>query len=97
MTDLIQIPIMYNIASVRERRSARIEHRRQQNHKCWYCDANLDDLPPDRILDMDLGLHLFPRGFFRNREHLHHDHKTGMSVGAVHSVCNAILWQYHGE
>lgn len=29
--------------------------------------------------------------------HLHHDHKTGLTIGAVHAKCNAVLWQYYGE
>jgi len=40
---------------------------------------------------------LFPPKFLNWPVHLHHDHKTGMTVGAVHSHCNAVLWQYHNE
>jgi hypothetical protein len=28
---------------------------------------------------------------------LHHCHQTGLTIGAVHAKCNAVLWQYHGE
>jgi len=40
---------------------------------------------------------LFPRGFFGYPIHLHHSHDTGMTIGAVHAHCNAVLWQYEGE
>ena len=29
--------------------------------------------------------------------HLHHDHDTDLTIGAVHAYCNAILWEYHNE
>tara|TARA_B100000749_G_scaffold280310_1_gene275941 strand:+ start:2210 stop:2503 length:294 start_codon:yes stop_codon:yes gene_type:complete len=97
MTDLIQIPINYETSSRRDIRRARKAHSIKQGGKCWYCDVDLYKTPPERILDMQIGLHLFPPGFFNHRVHLHHDHATGMTVGTVHHVCNAILWQYHGE
>ena len=40
---------------------------------------------------------LFPPNFFKWPVHLHHSHDTGMTIGAVHARCNAVLWQYHGE
>jgi hypothetical protein len=29
--------------------------------------------------------------------HLQHDHDTGLTEGAVHAYCNAVLWQYEGR
>jgi len=29
--------------------------------------------------------------------HLHHNHETDMTEGAVHAYCNAVLWQYEGK
>ena len=40
---------------------------------------------------------LVPENFFKYPVHLHHSHYTGMTIGAVHANCNAVLWQYHGE
>jgi hypothetical protein len=40
---------------------------------------------------------LFPKSFFKYPVHLHHCHKTGLTLGAVHHYCNAYLWQYLGE
>jgi hypothetical protein len=40
---------------------------------------------------------LFPPGFFNYPVHLHHSHNSGLTIGAVHSYCNAVLWHYHGE
>jgi hypothetical protein len=42
-------------------------------------------------------LSLFPKNFLKWPVHLHHSHDTGMTIGAVHSYCNAVLWQYHNE
>ena len=35
--------------------------------------------------------------FFKWPVHLHHCHDTGMTTGAVHCYCNAVLWQYPGK
>jgi hypothetical protein len=40
---------------------------------------------------------LFPPTMFKYPVHLHHNHVTGMTIGAVHALCNAVLWQYLGE
>ncbi|AGI61771.1 hypothetical protein VCO139_0016 [Vibrio phage VCO139] len=40
---------------------------------------------------------LFPKNMFQYPIHLHHDHNTGMTIGAVHARCNAVLWEYYGE
>jgi hypothetical protein len=53
--------------------------------------------PHPRIQSTEIDLDLFPDGFLRYPIHLHHNHETGMTIGAVHSRCNAVLWQYEGE
>jgi hypothetical protein len=40
---------------------------------------------------------LFPPNFFNWPVHLHHCHVTGLTIGAIHCHCNAVLWQYHGQ
>jgi hypothetical protein len=49
------------------------------------------------VQEIWVDLKLFPRGFLSNPVHLHHCHTTGLTIGAVHSRCNAILWQHHGQ
>jgi hypothetical protein len=40
---------------------------------------------------------LFPELFLKYPVHLHHSHVTGLTIGAVHAYCNAVLWVYHDE
>jgi hypothetical protein len=55
--------------------------------------------PTKEMQQKSINFSLFPGGigFLKYPIHLHHDHNTGMTIGAVHARCNAILWQYHGE
>ena len=53
--------------------------------------------PADQVKAKPVDLSLFPQAFFKYPVHLHHDHETGLTLGAVHSYCNAVLWQYLGE
>jgi len=77
-----------------ERRALRDQYVVEQGEKCHHCEAFLYDSPSDvRAVKVNL----FPRGFFDHPVHLHHNHETGMTIGAVHAHCNAVLWQYHGE
>ena len=46
--------------------------------------------------EMDKIKTIFPENFFDHSIHLHHDHDTGMTIGAVHAHCNAVLWEYEG-
>lgn len=93
----IELPISYDRAGWRKRVQAREQYVRQQAGDCWYCKQSLSSDPPKRILDKPVRRSLFPPNFFKHPVHLHHDHKTGMTIGAVHCYCNAVLWQYHGE
>lgn len=40
---------------------------------------------------------LFPVGFLNSPIHLQHCHKTDMTEGAVHAMCNAVMWVYEGR
>ena len=40
---------------------------------------------------------LFPPNFLKYKVHLQHNHSTGMTEGAVHALCNAVMWQYEGR
>lgn len=91
------LPIDYTKASRRDRRFARLEYERLQGGVCPCCDAPLSGPTPEPYASIPIRRELFPKGFFAYPVHLHHDHKTGMTVAAVHAMCNAILWQVHGE
>lgn len=96
------IPIDYNRANKTLRRAKRLEYVESQGGKCWLCTAPLAGDPdpkwtaanPVRLYQRD---RLFPPGFFDNPIHLHHDHRTGMTLGAVHALCNAAEWVHRGQ
>jgi hypothetical protein len=93
----MSLPVNYNDLHYTERRVIREEYIKLQCGKCYYCDELLIDKPPDEILHRPIKKYLFPKTFFYYPVHLHHNHITGMTIGAVHNYCNAVLWQYHGE
>ena len=90
-------PVNYNKLNWQERREIREDYIKEQNGKCHHCRTSLDKDPASSVLNKPVNLRLFPANFLKYPVHLHHDHKTGMTIGAVHSRCNAVLWQYHGE
>lgn len=92
-----KLPINYEKAEWQERRAAREEYVRQQDGKCWYCQCDLEKYPPPAIANRVINWRLFPKNFLKHPIHLHHSHNTGMTIGAVHAYCNAVLWQYEGE
>jgi hypothetical protein len=61
------------------------------------CKQPLTKEPSKEVGVLKINECLFPKNFFSFPIHLHHDHKTGLTIGAVHAKCNAVLWQYHGE
>jgi hypothetical protein len=90
----MHLPINYNKTDQLTRRFAREEYVRRQKAKCWFCKESLAK-KPDMSLPIDKSL--FPKNFFSYPIHLHHNHETGITIGAVHAYCNALLWQYHDE
>ena len=93
----MQLPINYDEAHWTVRKNARNQYIKEQNNKCWCCGEPLDSVPSKKILSKPINIKLFPKGMFDYPIHLHHDRKTGLTIGAVHSRCNAYLWQYKGE
>ena len=93
----LDLPINYDEASWPLRKKARIQYVKEQKNKCHHCGRPLTCQPDKKIMKIYINTLLFPDGFFNNSIHLHHDHKTGLSIGAVHARCNAYLWQYEGE
>ena len=93
----MELPTDYDKLNRTEKQIVREEYVKLQEGKCYHCGKLLAEQPCQKILKKPVQKELFPQGFFKYPVHLHHNHFTGMTIGAVHSYCNAILWQYHGE
>ena len=93
----MKLPTNYTTLTPKQRRLVREEYIKIQNGICSYCNEPLDSSPNSEVMSRYINVDLFPPNFFMNPIHLHHDHKTGMTLGAVHCQCNAVLWQYYGE
>ena len=92
----MELPVNYNEIDQRQRKSVREQYSEIQKGNCYYCDAPLSGDPAKKGMRY-VKRSLFPKGFFKWPVHLHHCHKTGMTIGSVHSSCNAVLWVYHNE
>lgn len=93
----IRLPANYGKLSPMEKADIRDRYIFLQQEKCWYCKRTLTKGPSERVRKLPLGQVKFPKTFFHHRIHLHHNHTTGLTIGAVHAKCNAVLWIYHGE
>lgn len=93
----MELPINYNDAHWTVRKAAREQYQEQQNGDCWYCGMPLSEAPSNEVEAAFIDKSLFPENFFEYPIHLHHNHETGKTIGAVHCKCNAYLWQYKGE
>ena len=93
----MKLPVNYDQLTRAERRLTRLEYVRVQEGKCAHCNKPLDGPPADKVAQAKINADLFPKGFLLNPIHLHHDHGTGLTIGAVHGRCNAYLWEYFGE
>ena len=93
----MELLINYNTSHWSVRKLAREEYVKLQNGKCSHCGELLTGEPAKKVMNLKSNKKLFPENFFKWPVHLHHDHNTGMTIGAVHAKCNAILWEYHGE
>jgi hypothetical protein len=91
------LPTKYSKLTFPERREVRAMYIELQAGDCYYCKGNLKENPPENIANMKVKPALYPDGFFKNPVHLHHNHDTDLTLGAVHAHCNAVLWEYHGE
>ncbi len=90
----MKLPVNYDELNYTERRLVREEYIRRQDGNCHYCGNQLSGNPATRVANIDVDRRLFPVNFFKYPIHLHHNHGTGMTIGAVHNYCNAVLWQY---
>lgn len=90
-------PVNYDNLKPYERRKIREAYVAEQNNLCMFCNSALDADPPKEVTDNPINWSLFPPGFLKYPVHLQHNHDTGMTEGAVHAYCNAVLWQYFGR
>ncbi len=88
------LPIDYTKLHWTERRTVREQYIKEQDNKCFYCKESLTAPVPKRISDKKINWNLFPPNFLKHPIHLQHNHSTGMTEGAVHAYCNAVMWQY---
>jgi hypothetical protein len=93
----IELPIDYNRSHWKIRKQARNQYVEMQEGRCHHCGTPLDCEPAEKITMYRIDWSLFPPQFLKHPIHLHHDHETGLTIGAVHAYCNAVLWQYHGK
>ena len=93
----MDLPVDYNNTHHTVRKLVREEYTRLQQGLCYYCNDPLSGKPSREVTEKPIKLELFPPGFLDHPVHLHHCHQTGLTIGSVHSYCNAVLWQYHGE
>lgn len=95
----MKLPVDYTSLDWRkgEARAVRDQYVKDQGGKCYWCKCDLNRSPPLVITDHAIDWDLFPPNFLRSPVHLQHNHDTGMTEGAVHAYCNAVMWQYHGR
>lgn len=92
-----KLPVNYENLHYTERKVVRLQYIEEQKGKCYYCNCDLDKEPPKEIISKKINWKLFPPNFLKYPIHLQHCHKTGMTEGAVHAYCNAVMWQYEGK
>ncbi len=88
---------MYDHLKAWERPLVREQYVTEQGGNCFHCGALLSGEPVDGVMALPLDMSPFPPGFLNHPVHLHHDHDTGLTLGAVHARCNAVLFLYYGE
>lgn len=93
----MELPVIYEEMPPAERRAVREEYVRRQDGKCYWCREPLSGDPAKHIRTRKVTWALFPPNFRKHPVHLQHDHKTGLTEGAVHMRCNAVMWQFHGR
>ncbi len=92
----MKLPVNYNKLHFSERRKVREEYIKIQKGLCCYCNKPLDGDADWNVLNKKITKSIFPENFFKWPVHLHHNHNTGMTIGAVHNYCNAVSFEYDG-
>lgn len=91
------LPVNYTKLHWSERRLVREQYVVEQNGLCMYCNHPLKDPAPEHIQEKRINWRMFPQDFLKYPVHLQHCHTTGMTEGAVHNYCNAVMFQYEGR
>jgi hypothetical protein len=91
----MNLPVIYASITSRVRKLVREEYARRQGGNCALCGESLTERASEAVMSKRINARLFPPNFFKWPVHLHHCHVTGLTVGAIHCRCNAVLWQYH--
>ena len=97
LEDMYELPVDYTKLHYTERRKVRLQYIEEQKSLCHYCGCSLNEEAPQHIKEKKINWKLFPQNFLQYPIHLQHNHDTGMTEGAVHNYCNAVLWQYEGR
>lgn len=91
------LPVDYTKLNGKQRREVREQYIKEQEGRCFYCGCDLKESPPIEITSKPIIWELFPPNFLKYPIHLQHSHKTGLTEGAVHAYCNAVMWMYEGK
>ena len=92
-----KLPVNYYRIHWSVRKKVREQYIKEQQGLCYWCKSSLKEDPPREIMEKEINMALFPETMFDYPIHLQHDHTTGMTEGAVHARCNAVMWQYHNR
>lgn len=79
------LPAVYDALTPLERRNVRRQYIRLQGGLCYHCGGSLDADAIGTAAKAKINRRLFPKNFFAFPVHLHHSHKTGLTIGAVHN------------
>ena len=94
---MFSLPVDYTELTQYQRKLVREQYVNKQKGNCLYCKCALSAPPPESITTKKVNWSLFPPNFLKYPIHLQHNHDTGMTEGAVHSYCNAVMWQYESR
>jgi hypothetical protein len=90
-------PILYSRADAKQRRAVREQYVKEQQGLCYWCKEPLVGPAPKHVTEKKINWRLFPPHFLKHPVHLQHNHDTDLTEGAVHAICNAVMWQYYGR
>ena len=93
----LELPARYSRCSPGERVLVREEYEHRQGGICPFCLQPLVSDPPPVIQRLPVDKVRWPPEFFKHPVHLHHIHRTDLTVGAYHARCNAVLAAYFQE
>lgn len=92
-----ELPAQYDKITREQRALVREEYARRQEGICPFCLHPLLGDPPPAVTRLPLDKMRWPAEFFKWPIHLHHNHRTGLTIGAYHARCNAVLACYLNE